>query len=164
MKQLAKAAVRHYWLVKLRVQAHSLTSLKYLRTGFLGLVRCHPLFRTCGASPREVEKDTTLTGHWEGLCTLPDCWGSTASHKGTVESFSLSWPSLSLMVPCGVEMQKERKTLSWYTIIFFSALYWKLICTRWVTLMIQLGKFVGGWVVVADTNYLYPARWGWINS
>ena len=31
--------------------------------------------------------------------------------------------------------------------------------------MIQLEKFVcggvgGGWV--ADTNYLYPARWGWI--
>ena len=21
----------------------------------------------------------------------------------------------------------------------------------------------GGWGVVADTNYLYPARWGWIN-
>jgi len=43
--------------------------------------------------------------------------------------------------------------------------------TRWVALMIQLeqqqhGEFVcggwwGGWV--ADTNYLYPARWGWIN-
>ena len=34
--------------------------------------------------------------------------------------------------------------------------------------MIQLGKFVSGWVgwggVVADTNYLYPARWGWINN
>ena len=30
--------------------------------------------------------------------------------------------------------------------------------------MIQLGKFVGGWGVVADTNYLYPARWGWINK
>ena len=37
--------------------------------------------------------------------------------------------------------------------------------TRWVALMIQLGKFVdgvGGWL--ADTNYLYPARWGWINK
>ena len=31
--------------------------------------------------------------------------------------------------------------------------------------MIQLGKFVVGWVglLVVDTNYLYPARWGWIN-
>ena len=29
--------------------------------------------------------------------------------------------------------------------------------------MIQLGKFVGGGGV-ADTNYLYPARWGWINN
>jgi len=27
----------------------------------------------------------------------------------------------------------------------------------------QHGEFVGGWVVVAYTNYLYPARWGWIN-
>ena len=35
--------------------------------------------------------------------------------------------------------------------------------TRKVALMIQLGKFVGGGGVVADTNYLYPARWGWIN-
>ena len=31
--------------------------------------------------------------------------------------------------------------------------------------MIQFEKFVGGGGgVVADTNYLYPARWGWINS
>ena len=29
--------------------------------------------------------------------------------------------------------------------------------------MIQLGKFEGG-ELVADTNYLYPARWGWIKS
>ena len=29
--------------------------------------------------------------------------------------------------------------------------------------MIQLGKFEGGGVV-DDTNYLYPARWGWINE
>ena len=38
--------------------------------------------------------------------------------------------------------------------------------TRWVALMIQLGKFMGGGGggVVADTNYLYPARWGWINN
>ena len=31
--------------------------------------------------------------------------------------------------------------------------------------MIQLGKFVGGGGgVVSDTNYLYPARWGWIKN
>ena len=39
--------------------------------------------------------------------------------------------------------------------------------TRWVALMIQLEQqqhreFVCG--VVADTNYLYPARWGWIKN
>ena len=32
---------------------------------------------------------------------------------------------------------------------------------RWVALMIQLEKCVGGGV--AYTKYLYPARWGWIN-
>ena len=34
--------------------------------------------------------------------------------------------------------------------------------------MIQLGKVCGGSVGgvggKADTNYLYPARWGWINK
>ena len=59
VKQLAKAAVRQYWLVKLRLQADSLTSLRYLKTGFLGLTRCHPVIRTCGATPMEVEKATT---------------------------------------------------------------------------------------------------------
>ena len=39
----------------------------------------------------------------------------------------------------------------------------EIYITRWVALMIQLGKFVGGGGGVADTNYLYPARWGWIN-
>ena len=40
----------------------------------------------------------------------------------------------------------------------------KLIKINWVALMIQLGKFVGGGGgVVADTNYLYTAHWGWIN-
>ena len=43
---------------------------------------------------------------------------------------------------------------------------------RWVALIIQLeqqqheefvyGGWWGGWV--ADTNYLYAARWGWINK
>ena len=112
VKQQAKTAVRQYWLAKLRDQAVSLSSLRYVRTGFLGLTRCHPLFGTCGSSPREIEKATTqarllsgryrleaLTGHWvpwnkEGQCTLPGCWGTADSHKGTVESFLISCPSL----------------------------------------------------------------------
>ena len=41
-----------------------------------------------------------LSAHWmpgnkEGLCTLPGCWGTSASHKGTVENFLTSCPSLS---------------------------------------------------------------------
>ena len=113
MKTLTKSAVLQHWLNTLRSQADTLSSLQYLQTKFLGLTRCHPLFRSCGSSPWEVEKATTqarllsgryrlesLTKHWvpwnrEGLCSLPDCWGSSASHEGTIECFLLSCPSLS---------------------------------------------------------------------
>ena len=41
-----------------------------------------------------------LSGHWTpgnraGLCTLPECWAKPSSHKGTVEAFLLTCPSLS---------------------------------------------------------------------
>ena len=113
VKTMAKSAVLEYWLAFLRSQAEALPSLKYIQTHYLGLTKCHPLFRTCASSPWEVEKATTqarllsgryrlesLTGHWEpwnreGMCSLPDCWKTPAQHKGTVESFLLSCPSLS---------------------------------------------------------------------
>ena len=113
VKTMVKAAVLQHWQDRLRLKASSLSSLRYLRTGFLGLTRCHPLFRTCSSSPWEVEKATTqarllsgrfrveaLTGHWvpwnkEGMCVLPDCWNTDEAHTGTVESFLLSCPSLS---------------------------------------------------------------------
>ena len=103
VKSMVKTAVLQFWLNNLRAKADALTSLKYLKTGFMGLTKCHPMFRTCGSSPWEVEKATTqarlisgryrveaLSGHWtpgnkEGLCTLPDCWGTSLSHKGTIE-------------------------------------------------------------------------------
>ena len=77
------------------------------------MTRSHPLFTSCGRSPWEVDKATTqarllsgryrleaVSGHWtpwnrEGLCVLPDCWATDHSHKGTVENFLLSCPSLS---------------------------------------------------------------------
>ena len=107
IKSMAKAAVLQYWLHHLRAQADSLSSLKYMQTRYMGLTKCHPLFRSCGASPWEAEKATSqarllsgryrvesLTGHWvpgnrEGLCTLPDCWGTSAAHKGSVECLLL---------------------------------------------------------------------------
>ena len=69
--------------------------------------------RSCGSSPWEVQKATiqarllsgrarleALTSHWvpwnrEGLCTLPGCWGTPATHKGTLSYFLLSCPSLT---------------------------------------------------------------------
>ena len=105
------SAVLQHWQDRLRSKASSLSSLRYLRTGFLGLTRCHPLFRTCSSSPWEVEKASTqarlllgrfrleaLTGHWVpwnkgGMCVLADCWDRDQAHKGTVESFLLSCPS-----------------------------------------------------------------------
>ena len=73
------------------------------------------MFLSCGSSPWEIEKATTqarllsgryrlevLTSHWtpwnrDGLCSLPECWGTDASHKGSVEAFLLGCPSLSVV-------------------------------------------------------------------
>jgi hypothetical protein len=113
VKTKAKSAVLEFWLDKFRTKADSLSSLLYLKTRFLGLTKCHPMFRSCGSSPWQVEKATTqarllsgryrveaLSGHWvpwnrAGLCTLPDCWNTTMAHKGTVESLLITCPSLT---------------------------------------------------------------------
>ena len=63
VKSMAEAAVLQYWLHKLRSKADSLISLQYLKTEFMGLTRCHPLYRSCGSSPWEVEKATTQARH-----------------------------------------------------------------------------------------------------
>ena len=115
VKKRVKAAVLQFWLGKLRSEAGTLSSLRYLKTGFLGLTKPHPMFTSCGASPWEVEKSIVqsrllsgryriegLTSHWvpwnrAGMCSLPECWDTPQCHKGTVESFLLSCPSLSLM-------------------------------------------------------------------
>ena len=112
-KSMVRAAVLKYWLARLREKADNLPSLKYLRTSFMGLTRCHPIFSTCGSSPWETERAITqgrllsgryrvdsLSGHWvpwnrEGMCTLPQCWMTPNAHEGTIESFLLSCPSLS---------------------------------------------------------------------
>ena len=113
VKTRAKGAVLEFWLDKFRTKADSLPSLIYLKTRFLGLTKCHPMFKSCGSSPWQTEKATTqarllsgryrvevLSGHWvpwnrAGLCTLPDCWKTNLAHKGTVESFLTTCPSLS---------------------------------------------------------------------
>ena len=110
---MVKPAVLQYWRVQLKSKADSLPSLCYLRTGFMSLTTCHPLFLSCGSSPWEVEKAVTqsrllsgryrleaLSSHWtpgnrDGMCSLPACWGTPASHKGDIAAFLLTCPSLS---------------------------------------------------------------------
>ena len=135
VKKAAKAVVLQYWLTSLRTKASSLSSLKYIKSEYLGLKMCHPIFTSCGSSPWEVEKATSqarlisgryrveaLTGHWtpsnrNGLCRLPDCWGTEASHKGTVEAMLMSCPSLSsdradLMQFCWTFLSRSPKLTS----------------------------------------------------
>ena len=59
VKTMVKSAVLQYWQEKLRAKADSLPSLCYMRTGFMSLTTCHPLFLSCGSSPWEVEKAVT---------------------------------------------------------------------------------------------------------
>ena len=110
---MARAAVHEYWRNMLQTKTDTLVSLNYMRTEFMSLAKCHPLYTACGSSPWEVEKAVTqsrllsgryrlesLTGHWTpgnkgGLCSLHDCWGTPSSHKGDVEAFLLTCPSLS---------------------------------------------------------------------
>ena len=83
VKAMTRSAVLQLTLNKMRTKADSLPSLQYLKTSFLGLTKCHPLFRSCGSSPWELEKATTqarilsgcfrveaLTGHWVPWNTL----------------------------------------------------------------------------------------------
>ena len=113
VKTMARNAVHQYWRKELKTKAGTLKSLCHMKTDFMSLVVTHPLYTTCVSSPWEVEKAVTqarllsgryrleaLSGHWtpgnkDGLCTLPDCWGTPASHRGDVQSFLLSCPSLS---------------------------------------------------------------------
>ena len=111
---MIKPQVLQYWLRKLRLEASALTSLRFLKTDFLGLSVCHPMIRLCSSSPREVQKLTIvsrlLSGRYrlesvskfftpwnrDGMCCLPLCWNSPWSHKGDLESFICHCKSLEL--------------------------------------------------------------------
>ena len=46
-------------MLQFKVKADTLVSLNYMRTGFMSLTKCHPLYTSCGSSPWEVEKAVT---------------------------------------------------------------------------------------------------------
>ena len=109
---MCKPRVTEHWLNILREQASKLVSLRFLKTDYLGLENCHPIFRFCPYSSWEVRKATIqmrlLSGRyrleavrrfWDttnpsGLCKLPMCWNTQLSHKADVEAFLCSCPSL----------------------------------------------------------------------
>ena len=113
VKNMTRSAVHQYWRKELQTKADVLSSLCYMKTAFMSLTATHPLFTSCLSSPWETEKTViqarhlsgrcrleALSGHWTpgnrgGLCTLPDCWGTPACYKGSVESFLLTCPSLA---------------------------------------------------------------------
>ena len=88
VKTATRDAVHEYWLKQLRCKADTLPSLQYTKTMYLSLSKPHPIYRSCGPSPWEVEKGTTqarllsgrsrveaLSSHWVpwnkgGLCTI----------------------------------------------------------------------------------------------
>ena len=110
MKKLVKSAIHTYWLEKLRSEANLLPSLTYFKTGYLGLSKCHPIFRVCGSSPWEIEKACVqmrlllgryrfeaLTKHWlsHKFWLLPSCSHPSAKYDGNIESFFVSCYSLN---------------------------------------------------------------------
>ena len=113
VRRMCRPRITEHWLNILREQATKLVSLRFLRTEFLGLQKCHPIFRLCSFSSWEVHKATirmkllsgryrleAVTRFWDnsnplGLCKLPHCWSTEHSHKADIESFLNSCPSLS---------------------------------------------------------------------
>ena len=60
VKTMVKSAVLQYWHKKLKTKADSLPSLCFMKTGFMSLTSCQPLFLSCGSSsPWEVDKFIT---------------------------------------------------------------------------------------------------------
>ena len=111
-KSLRKQAVMEYWREKLTAHSERLSSLKYLKTNYISLQKCHPIYTTCGANDFEVKKSIiqgllisgryrfeTLTRHFgpnrDEKCALEFCVGSANEHIGDIESFFLSCKSLS---------------------------------------------------------------------
>ena len=89
-KNTAKSRVFDYWETKLRAKAASLDSLCFFKSDFYSLRKPHPIWRTAGANPHEVQKACSqakmisgryrtcqLTRHWSGdssgECSLPSC-------------------------------------------------------------------------------------------
>ena len=87
--------------------------MKYLKTDFISLQRCHPIYLTCGSNSYEIKKAVIqgrllsgrvkferLQRHYvssmaDGLCSLNICHETSLAHPGDLESFLFSCPSLS---------------------------------------------------------------------
>ena len=95
---------------KLRAKASSLDSLCFFKADFYSLHKPHPIWRTAGANPYEVQKACTqakmisgryrtcqLTRHWSGdtsgNCSLPTCRLNPV--QGSLSHILIDCPDLS---------------------------------------------------------------------
>ena len=97
LKRLAKKRVISYWETRLRMEASTLTSLKYFKPGYMSLTTPHPILLTAGSSSYEVTKARVqtlfLSGRYrtERLCRFWSsnqngyCLGPLCTDVGVVE-------------------------------------------------------------------------------
>ena len=92
-KNFVKKRIIDHWEMKLRQEAHQLSSLRYFKPNFMNLTSPHPLWTTAGSSPYQVTMATIqavmlsrryrtqqLLRHWssssDGSCQAPGCTGT----------------------------------------------------------------------------------------
>ena len=109
---MRKNKIVAYWMDKMREPAVALSSLKYLKTGYLGLYKCHPIYSSCGSSPWEIQKACIQARLFSGryrlerltsrftkdssrCCALKFCQDPNTAHEGNLENFFLSCTSLA---------------------------------------------------------------------
>ena len=109
-KNTARSHVTDFWEAKLRDKASSLDSLCFFKANFYSLNKPHPIWRTAGGNPFEVQKACVqakmisgryrtclLSRHWSGdssgNCSLPTCRLSPT--PGSLSHILIDCPDLS---------------------------------------------------------------------
>ena len=112
LKRNINEAVKSYWHQKFKEESQNYKSLSFFQVDFLPFGKCHPIYRTCGSSPYEVNKACiqgklisgryrleVLTKYFKPenteFCILPSCSSPETKHVGDIEAFFISCASLA---------------------------------------------------------------------